>query len=223
MDLVLSTRSGPHQADKLRYCLRGLKHLEFDELFIIGPLPDGINLTSYRKVTVIGDEGANDFSRIATAASVMKGLGCYEFLYMPDNCMLMAPFKPMRFVNVGMMYRKPDDSAFMVNTIRFLLESDEIKSFDYELDIPMVFHAEKVLALVEKAGKKTHEYAMRSLYGNFYPGPHLRITNPYIPEWSHYDDPQSAVVALADKAMEHKQCMRWLQKKFPHRSKYEHS
>lgn len=223
MDLVLSTRSGPHQAEKLRYCLRSLKHLEFDDLVIFGTIPEGIKLTKYIGISVIGGDGWNDFSRIATAANTIKGMGATDFLYMPDNCMLMAPFKPMRFVNVGMMYRKADASSEMVNTLRFLLDNGEMQCIDHELDIPMVFNCDKVRALVEDVGKRGSDYAMRTLYGNYYPEPHMRITNPFIPEWSHYDNPQSAVVCLADKAMEHKQCMRWLQKKFPKPSQYEQS
>lgn len=202
MDIVISTHPGRHQDLKMKYCLRGLGNIAYDNMILF----------------VDFDHPTSDYSRILNVAN--RDSVSEKFIWMPDNCFLLAPFVPARYINMGMLQRRPSEMEMMTNTIRFLMNRDqEAVLYDYELDMPMVFEKSKVLQMASEMERT--DILPRSMYGNMFPEPFLRIDNPLIEQWSHYDDPKQAIIALSDTALEHPQCQRWLKRKLPEPSALE--
>lgn len=202
MDVVISTYKSKYQDMRRAYCLRSLKFLSQDTPLVM--------------VDAYGEEaGTSDFEKLLTYAN---SNGSEEFIFMPDSCILLAPFTPARYVNTGMLLRRPHETELMTGTIRFLLgrerkDDGSRRIYDFELDIPMVFSKSRVREMAQMVPHR--DMLPRTLYCNLFPEPMIRIVNPAIEQWSHNDDPELAVISLSDTALAHRQCQKWLERKLP--------
>ena len=198
MDVVISSQAGKYQMLRWEYCIRGVKFLRPLVSATVSTYPD--------------DAFGSEFEKLLTYAN---SNGTEHFIFMPDSCMLLAPFTPARYVNTGMLQRRPEETELMTNTIRFLLEREGLRKpiYDFELHVPMVFEKSKVREMAEMVPHR--DMLPRTLYCNLFPEPMIRIVNPVIDLWSHNDDPDLAVISLSDTALAHKRCQKWLERKFP--------
>ena len=188
MDIVVTSLPGPFRSSRIHFCEMGLKYIEHDKVHI-----RPARLGQYEELL----------------AAALDPEVSEQFIWMPDCCMVTSPFTPARYVNSGMLQRRPEESALMTNTIRHLLKTQPgADLYDYELDLPTVFSKEKVLEMNMSMNRT--DMLPRTLYGNMYPEAFLRMDNPRIEKWTHGDDPNLAVVSLSDEAIEHRDCITWL-------------
>lgn len=191
MDIVITSPAGPFRSSRMHFCMMGLKHIVHDKVHV---RPARLGQYDELIAAALDDEVSE------------------RFIWMPDCCMVTSPFTPARYVNSGMLQRRPEESDLMVTTIRHLLKVQAgADLYDYELDLPTVFEKKKVLEM--NKGLNRTDMLPRTLYGNLYPEAFLRMDNPRIEKWTHGDDPNLAVVSLSDEAIEHRDCITWLKKR----------
>lgn len=214
MDIIILHPQGPHAELRLQFALRSLDHIEHENVYIVGEKP-AIPVTA---VSLVPLSGPRREAEVFSAIANIPGLSD-QFIVMPDRCVVMERFVPLRYVNVGNLPRGEGDADRMRSTLNHLLRAD-LPTHDYELCMPMVFGKGAMMLLLENISSRS-DMMIRTLYCNTYAKRHIRIKNPLIERWSHFDDPQLSVFALSDQCYEHIMCGRWLKRNLRDRSRYE--
>lgn len=216
MDLIVTTSPGKRQLERLQMCLRGLSNIVHDTVHIVGYQPSQ-ELLEWLETTgihcVFTSDPKTEFEQaVMMVRQNSDGPEGDKFIIMPDRCMLMSRFTPLRYVNIGNMYRRPEDQDMMARTIKYLLERD-LESYDFELGMPAVFNKTSLLGLAQSVPH--YGFNLRTLYFNSFPDRHMRVKNPLVEAWSHYLDPPDQIITVSDLAFEHDQCRRFLDNNLP--------
>lgn len=213
VDIVLSLTTP--DAVLTRACLRGLTHLQYDRLFVIGPWPE-LPMTDIIPVKV--EPWMTEWQRIAAAAS-MESLS-EQFIYMSSDTVVMRSYTPAVYANEKFVLRSPEERSMMVNALSDLL-AGALATYDYETHLPTLMEKRFVLDVFRGVppGKNS---AVRTVYYNYLLSrPPARASAEVMKTWTVSDDPQGDVLRIEPKALQGRQCKRWLNRKLTKKSRHE--
>lgn len=219
MDLIITTTPGKLQLTRLQFALRSMYNLTntgIDRVMVIGQ--------ASREVAEWAEGVGVDLKPLMGEPSEAECiLQCSRyvhgdvFLHMPDNCMLLAPFTPVRCVTLQGTRVEEDKGAKdrHARTVRWLLENEK-DVYNYEIGTPAVFDRRRLQELEKLMGNEAlGRMNLRTLYFSYFPDMHFRTKDTWVDAWSHRDDPKDIIINVSDTALNHPRCQKFLEERLP--------
>lgn len=171
MDVVYILRNrSNNEYRELRYSLRSLKNINYDNLYIIGGNP--VWLQNARWVAASDchkNKALNALDKLMIACDIPELSD--DFILMNDDFYLLEP-QEIKYLSKGKLRQTVIEKKAEYNGSKYWYSMDRTaKKFkdplDFELHYPFIFNKKKFQALEDKY-KLCDAFLFRSLYGNYY-------------------------------------------------------
>ena len=176
MDIVIPYAKS--NTDELRYCLRSLKNIPHDKVFICGDKPDFISDKVIYLPRALRGSTAQYDSELNIRLALLDERLSNDFILFNDDFYIMKPIKRLHTYQNGTLKDLIDSRPqrqFLKHNIQVQNTIDYLHNFDnplsFELHIPMVFNKQDRLEVSNtiidslKSGKVV---LPRSIYGNIF-------------------------------------------------------
>lgn len=231
MDIIYPIKDNKSNQE-LKYSLRSLSNLHYDKVFIIGDLPDFINIKNINYIYSNKLE-----SRYQTTTKYLKEIilnknVSEDFIWMNDDFFILKPVTEKDLLlNRGYLkdqilyyykYHNPiTNFDKLVAKAAIELKKLGFKNpLSFELHCPIIINKSKCLSILDKIKDESLHCCKRSLYGNYFiknsiPISDMKVISSTIFDEKNYDKFLSCSENTFKKVED------FLKKKFPSKSIYE--